>query len=169
MHRSVAACACVCALLAACGGGGERATPAASPEVVRLVADPVTIGSAQYDVEVGVRLALPAGAAPALVAATIDVPPELTLLAPGARPATPLADFEFAEAPAGLRVLAGDARNVAAAPLSAGPLFWLRVAPSLPRTPGTYRVALRDVAAATRDGAVAAATSAPAYVDVVVE
>jgi hypothetical protein len=155
-------------LVAACGSGRSDA-PAASVDTVQLEADAARIGGAQYDVELGVRLRVPAGAKPALAAATIDLPPQLTALEPGLRAATALVDLQRGGTDRALRVLAGDARNVAAAPLRDGPLFWLRLAPTLPRTPGTYRVTLRDLQASTADGALLAAASAPTYVDVVVE
>lgn len=157
------------AVVAACGSGRSGEAPPATVDAARLEADAVRIGGAQYDVEVGVRLRLPAGAQPALASATIELPPQLAVLDPGLRPATALVDLERGGADRTLRVLAGDARNVAAAPLRDGPLFWLRLAPSLPRAPGSYRIALRDLQAATADGALLPAAAAPTYVDVVVE
>lgn len=156
-------------LLAACGGGSGDRAPAAGVDEVRLAGAPTTIAAAEYDREVAVSLQLPADVRPVVVAATLDVPSALTVLAPGVRPAAALADLELAGDLPTVRVLAGDASNAQATPLAAGPLFWLRIAPSLPRTPGTHRIAIRGLEAATRDGALLPVAAAPAYVDVVVE
>lgn len=156
-------------LLAACGGGNGDRAPAAGVDEVRLAGAPTTIAAAEYDREVAVSLQLPADVRPIVVAATLDVPSALTVLAPGVRPAAALADLELAGDLPTVRVLAGDASNAQATPLAAGPLFWLRIAPSLPRTPGTHRIAIRGLEAATRDGALLPVAAAPAYVDVVVE
>lgn len=156
-------------LLAACGGGNGDRAPAAGIDEVRLVGAPTTIAAAEYDREVAVSLQLPAAAMPVLLAATLDVPAALTVLAPGVRPASALADLELTGDLPTMRVLAGDASNAQAAPLAAGPLFWLRVAPSLPRTPGTHRIAIRGLEAATRNGSLLPVAAAPAFVDVVIE
>ena len=156
-------------LFVACGGGGAS-TPAATVDAVALSAAPTTtIAGAEYERELAVQLELPAGARPVVVAATIDVPPGLTVLTPGARPATNLAELELGGSPRAMRVLAGDATNPQPAPLASGPLFWLRIAPTLPRTPGTHRLAIHGLEAATRDGASLPVRSAPVHIDVVVE
>lgn len=163
------ALALACVAFAACGSGGGDPAPAATVDAVRLDAAGATIGSAAYDIEIAVRLALPRDAQPVALAATIELPPELTALAPELRPAGALVELERGGSLRTLRVLAGDTQNVDAAPLAAGPLFWLRVAPSLPRTRGRHRLAIRDVDASTRTGERLPTASAPVYVDVVVE
>lgn len=139
--------------LVACGGGGGGTT--APPVVItaNVQLQPVTIGAGQTVVDLTVSLAQRTEPGPALLQATLVLPPELSLpaterLAPAAPMVTLDGDFTANE----FTVLCGDASNQEAQPLPVGPLFQMRLMPTSPRQPGTYTVTLKNVRAATSSG-----------------
>jgi len=140
-------------ILAACGGGGGSAVPPATAPSARLEAQPIEIGTTMTVADVTVALAQRPEPAPALLQARVTLPPELTLPAQDRlAPATPLVTLEGNLVGGDFLIVCGDASNQNAAPLPNGALFRLRVAPSVPRTPGTYTLTLRDLKAATIEG-----------------
>jgi hypothetical protein len=165
----------LCALLpvAACGGGGGSA-PASVPgaTAARLAAAAVEIGpAANAHGELEVRLEAVPSDGPCLLELAVDLPPAVTVpatdrLAPATPAPLPTLDGDFVGA--AFHVLCGDAANAAAAPLAVGPLFRLRLVAATPRQPGTHRVRLRPLRAATAPGAAAPFDVAPLDVDVVV-
>ncbi|MFT4840805.1 MAG: hypothetical protein ACI8UD_003324 [Planctomycetota bacterium] len=144
--------------LVACGGGGGGASvpPAATTANVEL--QPVIIGAGQTVVDLTVSLAQRSEPGPALLQATLVLPPELSLPATERlAPATPVVtldgDFTNSELTnSEFTILCGDASNQDAQPLPVGPLFQIRLMPTSPRQPGTYIVTLKNVRAATSSG-----------------
>lgn len=140
-------------ILVACGGGGgSAATPAAAPSA-RLEAQPVEMGATMTVADITVALAQRPEPAPTLLEARVTLPPELTFPAQDRLvAATPLVTLEGNLVDNEFIIVCGDASNANATPLPNGSLFRLRVAPSTPRTPGTYTVTLRDLKVASSAG-----------------
>lgn len=139
--------------LVACGGGGGGASvpPVATTANVEL--QPVTIGAGQTVVDLTVSLAQRSEPGPALLQATLVLPPELSLPATERlAPATPMVTLDGDFTNNEFTVLCGDASNEEAQPLPVGPLFQMRLMPTSPRQPGTYIVTLKNVRAATSSG-----------------
>ncbi|MGK0520495.1 MAG: hypothetical protein ACJAUC_003201 [Planctomycetota bacterium] len=139
--------------LVACGGGGGGASvpPAATTANVEL--QPVIIGAGQTVVDLTVSLAQRSEPGPALLQATLVLPPELSLPATERlAPATPVVTLDGDFTNSEFTILCGDASNQDAQPLPVGPLFQIRLMPTSPRQPGTYIVTLKNVRAATSSG-----------------
>jgi len=155
-------------LLAACGGGGAAVVvPGQTP--ARLTAAGAEIGPFADSVEVLVQLAAVPADPVGLLQVAIELPPGLTLPATARlRPARDLVTLDGDMVGDRFVVTCGDARNVQAAPLTAGPLFWLRLQPTSPRQPGTWTVRLSGLRAAASAGAAVPAETNPATVAVVV-
>ncbi|MCU0866489.1 MAG: hypothetical protein MUC36_22115 [Planctomycetes bacterium] len=144
--------------VAACGGGGGGGAVLPSAPT-RLLATDLELGPTVNQGDVVVRLSSVPDPAPVLLQVAIEIPPQLSLPAGGERllAAAPLVDLDGDFVDGRFVVMCGDARNANAVPLAVGDLFRLRLQPSLPRQPGTYTVRLRQVLAASRDGAAVAA------------
>ncbi len=140
--------------LSACGGGGGGG--AAVPPVAaaaRLLAEAIEIGPAVTVADVTVSLAKQPEAAPALLEAHIELPPELSLPNQDRlTAAAPLVTLDGNFVDERFVVICGDASNQNAVALPNGELFRLRVTPTLPRKPGSYTITLRNLRAATSDG-----------------
>ncbi|MGC3970440.1 MAG: hypothetical protein QM775_24825 [Pirellulales bacterium] len=161
---------CPLLVFAACGGGGGAVAPLPVSTAARLAAENVEIAPAATSADVVVRLAAVPAEAPRLLQVAVELPPGL-VLPPSDRlqaiAAVSQLDGDFV----GERfvIVCGDAQNPAAAPLAAGPLFRLRVAPTTPRAPGSYQLRFTDLRAASRDGQVPVPVAAsPTEITVVV-
>jgi hypothetical protein len=159
-----------CALPASCGGGGggSATTPVAAD--ARLAAESIEIGAGAAFADVTVTLASAPAEGTTLLQVDVVLPPQLTLPASERlQPARPLVTLDGDAVDGTFRVICGDASNGAtAANLALGPLFRLRIAPALPRQPGTWRVDLRNLRASTRGGAAVPVDTNPTIVDVTV-
>lgn len=148
------AVACLLLLPAACGGGGGGG--GAAPRLsgpARLAASPVEIPVGAQFVDVLVELAAAPTPLPVLLQVGVDLPTGLALPPTNrlhAATALSTLDGDFVDNQ--FVILCGDARNADAEPLLPGPLFRLRVTPSVPRTPGVYTLRLQDLRAASPDG-----------------
>lgn len=166
-----AAIPCLLLLPAACGGGGGAGGQAPSLSgPARLAASPVEIPVGAPFVDVLVELAATPLPPPVLLQVAVDLPPGLSLPSTNRlQAATELATLDGDFVGERFVVLCGDGRNADAAPLQPGPLFRLRIAPSVPRTPGVYTMRLQDLRASSRDGKTPIAVeTAPAIVEVAV-
>src|SRR5689334_7810679 len=156
--------------LAACGGGGGATVSQHATAEARLAAANVEIGPAATGVDLEVTLASVPAQPPVLLQVAVELPAGLALPETNRLHAiAPLPDLDGDFAGNRFVVVAGDAHNVAPAPLAVGPLFRLRVVPATPRVPGTYTVHFTELRAASRDGeAPVPVTTVPTSVDVVV-
>lgn len=154
--------------LPACGGGGGGGTVVPVTTPVQLAAPPLDLGPGSTTAELAV--ALPQDVArPALLRVTIELPPELQFAASDRLvAAVPVPDLDGELQDGRLVVLCGDARNVQAAELPAGPLFRVRLATAVPRRTGTVAVRLVDLQATTADGTPLSVETAPTEVPVVI-
>lgn len=156
--------------LTACGGGGGGGTvtpPSAAP--TRLASSTIEIGPTATSAELAVQLVEAPPPGPALLQVAVELPPQITLPVDerlrAARPLTTL-DGDFVDGR--FVVVCGDAEQPAAAALTPGPLFRLRLQPSQPRQQGSYTVALRELRVASAAGGTVAAATEPVLVTVIV-
>ncbi len=156
-------------LVVACGGGGAAGTTPPTTLTARLAAAAVDLGPAVQSADIVVQLASSPAEGPSLLEVAIELPPALTLPASDRlQAATALATLDGDFVGNRFVVLCGDAQNPAASTLAVGPLFRLRITPSLPRQVGTFTVRLHNLRAATRTGQPVPVETSPTVVDVTV-